>query len=272
MTKTSFLPEDYVEKKSQRRTNIISLSLFVVVMSSIIGAFLVTDRQRAEVYDLQYQVNTQFEEAAKRLEQLDDLQLRKEEMLRKARVTAMLIERVPRSLILAELINQMPSTLSLLELGLTTKVIKNRVVSSSSMEAAKLVRRQARKKGQQNNSFKSQAIKTDVLLSLVGVAPTDIHVAQFMTALSRAELFDDVNLEFSEEVNISRKHLMRKFRIDLRLNQDIDIQSMTPTRVRRQLKQNPMSNIVQIDADGQLVIPSEQLEIIPAKDRTTVFE
>ena len=136
---TSFLPEDYVEKKTQRRTNLISISLFVIVMGFIIGAFVVTDRQRVEVAQLQQQVNKEFEEAAKRLEQLNDLQARKQEMIRKARITAMLIERLPRSLILADLINQMPTTLSLLELELQTKVIRvnTRKIATTALEKAK---------------------------------------------------------------------------------------------------------------------------------------
>ena len=35
MADSNFLPEDYVEKKTQRRTNIISLTLFVVVMTGL---------------------------------------------------------------------------------------------------------------------------------------------------------------------------------------------------------------------------------------------
>ena len=262
MAKTSFLPEDYVEKKTQRRTNIISLTLFVVVMTSIIGAFFVTDRQRAEVYELQRQVNVQFEEAAKRLEQLDQLQKRKEEMLRKASVTAVLIERVPRSLILAELINQMPSTLSLLDLDLKTKVVQGYVTAATAMDLAK-----QRSKNGKTDSPQPQVQKTNVSMRLVGVAPTDVQVAQFMTSLSRSPMFNDVNLAFSEEVNLSDERLMRKFRIDLRLNQDVDIQEMDPTRTQRGLKQNPMRSTVQIDASGRLVIPSQKAEIVPAGDR-----
>ena len=124
MAKSSFLPDDYVEKRKQHRTNVVNLTLFVVVMAAILGAFFVTDRQRTEVRSLQRDVNAQFEEAAKRLEQLDQLQVQKKQMVRKARVTGVLLERVPRSLILSELVNSMPSTVSLEELDLTTKVIR----------------------------------------------------------------------------------------------------------------------------------------------------
>jgi len=266
---TSFLPEDYVEKKSQRRTNLISVSLFVVVMSGIIGAFVVTDRQRVEVSKLQQQVNADFEEAAKRLEQLNDLQSRKQAMVRKARITAMLIERLPRSLILADLINHMPTTLSLLELELVTKVVKTRTrrLATSALEKAK--QKQQRKNGAGVDALPPMK-KTEASLRLVGVAPTDVQVAQFMTALSRSSMFTDVNLAFSEEVKMSEDQLMRKFRIDMKLNNNITAKDIDPKLVQRNLKQDPMSNTIQIDANGQLVIPTDPVSepgVIQAQDR-----
>ncbi len=252
MANTNFLPEDYIKKKTQRRTNIISLTLFVVVMVGIVGAFLVTDRQRAEVLELQTQVNKQFEEAAKRLEQLDYLQQRKEEMLRKAKVTAVLIERVPRSLILAELINQMPSTLSLLDLDLKTKVIQPTARPVTALDKAK--KKRLRKKIGQGDPVQQETLST---LQLVGVAPTDVQVAQFMTSLGRSDMFTDVNLAFSEEVRMKENQPMRKFRIDLKLNQDVDVQALEPKLVKRELKFNPINNTIQIDASGKLVVPTE---------------
>lgn len=261
MANTNFLPEDYVEKRSQRRTNLISLSLFIVVMSGIIAAFLVTDRHRVEVTQLRHQVNTQFEEAAKRLDQLEQLQAQKQEMVRKAKVTAMLIERLPRSLMLAELINSMPSTLSLLQLDLETKVIRVK----SSLATTSLDR--AKQLNAKNESSEPQIRPTESTLFLVGVAPTDVQVAQYMMSLSRSPMFKDVNLVFSEEVKMSQDQLMRKFRIDMMLNPDVDIKKIEPKVVDRELTQDPMSNTIQINANGQLVKPKQPVGGVPAGDR-----
>ena len=261
MAKTDFLPEDYLEKRNQRRTNIVSLSLFVVVMTGIIGAFLVTDRQRSEVTRRQAEVNAEFEEAAKRLEQLEDLHVRKDEMLRKARVTSALIERVPRSFILAELINLMPSTLSLLELELTSKVKRVAVVATTSMQQAKQRNLKAAR-GARSPDPAPEVPQDEVTLRLVGVAPTDVQVAQYMTSLSRSEMFSDVNLAFSEEVKLIDDYLMRKFRIDLQLDSTAAAIELEPKLVQRDLKQNPMSNTIQIDANGNLVIPTDPAQVV----------
>ena len=269
MAEPSFLPEDYIERKTQRRTNIVSMTLFVVVMVIIISAFLVTDRQRVDLARQQREVNAAFEEAAKRLEQLDDLQAKKDEMIRKAQVTAVLVERLPRSLLLAELINNMPATLSLLDLELETKTRRQPRRAKTALDAAKQKKQGAAKN--QKVNLKPEAPVTDASLQLIGVAPTDVQVAQYMTALSRSDMFDDVNLAFSEEIHVLDNQVMRKFRIDLKLNQDVDTQKMEPKLVQRKLEKSPNnSNSIKIDASGQLVIPTKRVNnagVVPAADR-----
>ena len=87
-TTMSFLPEDYLEKKLQRRTNFICFGLFCIVITAVVAAYVVTDKQRADVQADLERVNTEFADAAKRLDQLDQLQQRKARMIRKAKVTA----------------------------------------------------------------------------------------------------------------------------------------------------------------------------------------
>lgn len=254
MANASFLPEDYLEKRIQRRTNIISLLLFAVVMAGVVGAYAVTDRQRVEVGVLQKQVNNRFEEAAKRLEQLDQLQHKKEQMIQKARVTAVLLERVPRTMILSELINNMPSTISLLELGLDSHVVQTPMRAANAMDKARQEKK-ARKAEEKSGQPEPEIKECEVTLAVQGVAPTDVQVAQYMTALGRSLLFTDLNLAYSEEVSIDDQ-VMRRFRIEMKINQDVDLQKVEPTMVRREIKANPMGDSVQVDSHGKLVVPT----------------
>ena len=262
MADMSFLPEDYLERRNQRRTNVISLTLFVVVMSGVIGAFLVTDKKRIEVRAQKQQIDADFAEAAKRLQQLDELQERKKQMMRKAKVTAVLLERVPRSLILAELINNMPTTLSLLDLELETKALKGqRSRATTAMD-------RARSKQNMAGGDLPAIEATDVSLEMTGVAPTDVQVAQFMTSLGQADLFRDINLVYSEEMNVNDR-AMRKFSIEMRLNFEINVHDVEPVWVPRALKQNPMANTIHIDSDGNMILPPEpapQRRVLPVGD------
>ena len=91
-----------------------------------------------------------------------------------------------------------------------------------------------------------------------------------MTALGRSLMFTDVNLAFSEEVKMAQDQLMRKFRIDMKLNNNVVAEDIEPKLVQRSLNQDPMSNMIQIDANGQLVVPTEvgsEPGVVPAADR-----
>ncbi|MCX5660229.1 MAG: PilN domain-containing protein [Planctomycetota bacterium] len=244
MANTSFLPEDYVERKIQRRTSLFSLVLFTLVMGGVIAAYMVTDRQRAEARATLEGMNAKYAEAARRIEQLDQLQQRKQRMMQKAKVTAVLVERVPRPLIFSELINNMPISMGLLEVELATRVLPPKIVPQTAIDKAKLDAAQA---AQHSLAGPEVEIKpTETTLQIIGVGPTDVTVAQFMTTLGKSPIFNDVNLAYSEEINLDGQAL-RKFRIEMTLNPQIDVQKIEPLMVKRELKQNPMAGTLNFD-------------------------
>lgn len=242
----SFLPEDYLEKRAQRRTNFISLTLFVIVMAGVFGAYYVTNQQRNEVAKHLSEVNEQFVYAAQQLDQYEKLQARREEMVRKAQVTGTLLERVPRSVLLAELINSMPPNLSLLDLKVDTKVISRAPRPTTAMEKAK-----NKKNKSKESDSEFHAPETEVNIVLTGVAPTDVQVAQFMTTLGQNEMFTDQHLGFSEETTIQKLN-MRKFRVDIQLSPDMDVQTHKPTMVKRDSIPNPMAETMELNLENQL--------------------
>ncbi len=250
----SFLPEDYLDRRTARRTNVICITLFVIVVGGLVGAYWFRYRTADAVRHRHQQINAQFKEAADRLAQLEQLQARKQKMIHKAEVTSALVERVPRTTLLAELINHMPTQLSLLEFDLETEVVRNQSHPRTSLQR----RRQQMKQNQQNDA-EVELPETEMNIHLVGVAPTDVEVAQFMTALSQHELFTDLNLQYSEETTIE-KQKMREFRIDMKVNQDINVKQMEPTRVKRELKQDPMADTVDISPTSQFDAPSSDTQ------------
>ena len=254
MSEMSFLPEDYLDKRVEMRTNLICLVLFCLVLAGNIGAYLVTSRQGQLEKKKNREINVKFEEAAKRIKQVEELQKNKQDMVRKARVTAQLVERVPRTLILSELINKMPQELSLLELELDTKVVRTkRPNSASALGAAKGQSAQT-----ENGEPEEPLVRQDVNVKLVGVAPTDVDVAEFMHAIGQAHMFNDVSLSFSEQVDIESQTL-RKFQIDMKLNVEVDVTQYEPSQIPRELMKNPMGSQFTIGPDGKPIIPLRQL-------------
>lgn len=263
MTDNSFVPEDYLDKRAARRTNLICVTLFIVVMGAVVGAYFFTDKQRVDVRGELADVNERVAEAGRRLEQLDQLQKSKDQMLRKAKITGTLVERIPRSLLLSQLINNMPTTLSLLELELSTEVIQYK--SNAPRTAMDKAKQKADAKSK-NEPDLPDPKATRMTLLITGVARTDVEVAQFMNDLTKLPLFASVNLGFSEEIKIQDEP-MRKFKIEAAIEQAIDLERFEPLMVKR-LKQNPMGNTIAIDSEGRFIAPSENPNIKNAADKT----
>lgn len=254
----NFLPEDYVEKRAQGRTNAISLVLFLVVMGAIVAAFYWTDQQRVQVRDLRQNVDNQYEEAAKRLEQLDELQQRKQEMTDKAKVTAALLERVPRTLILSELINRMPSAVGLIDLDMQTRQIQGAAPGIKS----KLDKIKSQQAGAATGQQVIEERQVQVSLKMIGVAPTDLEVSRFMSDLGKSPLFESLNLEFTEQTKIDGR-MMRKFQVAMMVDQSVDLRQFEPTMVKRDLKHNPMDKRMRIAPGGASVLVPTKPENAP---------
>jgi len=229
----SFLPEDYIERRIEQRTNMICLSLFVIVLLGVGGAYMMTSAQRSEVRAQAQQVNAAFTDAARRLEQLDELQSRKQQMLRKAQVTATLLEPVPRTFLLADLINRMPATLSLFELQVDSRLIQPTIMRTATPANARgsALANQTASADQKTNA-PPPVPRYAVSLVMIGVAPTDVQVAQYMSALTRSHLVNDVNLVFSEESRVQDAN-MRRFRIEMTLDPAADVRRLDPLRKDR---------------------------------------
>jgi len=112
------MPEDYVRGKDEARWNIISLLLFGVVMVAVVSAFVLTNRRWQEVRVEQETIGAQFKEEAIKITALEELEAQRVEMMDKASIVAALRDRVPRSLLMAELWRAKPesATLTVVEL------------------------------------------------------------------------------------------------------------------------------------------------------------
>ena len=247
-TTTSFLPEDYLDQKAERRTNLISLSLFGIVMVSVFAAFLVTNRQWSQVKEARGSINEQYEQAAAQIETLNELEQQKNQMLSKARLAAALVERVPRSVLLAELVKRMPNRLGLLEFELKSQKIKptraapGRRASTGRLRPTRaLTREQA---AQAKEEKKVEPPRYHVNMRMVGIAPTDVEVSRYISALNTYRLLKDVNLVSSEEHKFEGEK-MRQFEIMMTLNPKADVRDAAPTMKHNELS-DPMTDEMRI--------------------------
>jgi Tfp pilus assembly protein PilN len=229
----SFLPDDYLERKAQRRTNAICATLFLIVMVCIGSAFTFTERSMRAVEKEHADVEAEYTEAAKRIQQVTQMQEKQRTMAIQAELTASLLEKVPRSFLLAEITNSIPNGVSLIDMMLDSKKRVEKKESSKSAFEAKRSVADARKKKDSpaaNAPQASEAKIYDVTLKITGMAYTDVQVAQFISRLNASKLVKDVNLVISDEFKNGDEQL-RKFQIEMMVNPEADVSSMEKPKV-----------------------------------------
>jgi len=240
MPESNFLPEDYVAERAEQRTNRIGLVLFVIVMTAVVGAFLVTNRQWAMVKQEQKEINLSYADAAKQIETLNVLEAQKKQILEKAEVTAALVERVPRSILLAELINRMPESVSLelFELKSTKVKVHQPKSKKDPKKKVKSIKDKMPTKGEDETERKIEVPTFRVAVSLEGYAPTDIQVSDYLSALTSCPLLNDVQLKYSRETQVENQ-TVREFRFEMTLDPKADAKGFEPLKLRRALR-NPL--------------------------------
>ena len=219
MSKVDFLPEDYVDRKAQQRTNILCLSLFFVVMSVLAATLAITEKRQRNMNLREERVRDKFVQAGENLKQVQLLEQKKRQMMQKAQVSVSLMETVPRSLLLATVTNNLPSGVSLLAYDLKTKVVKPTTSTSRLIQSRN--KRKARSQGAQATEKSSIPVpeKVNTSIEIEGLAGSDLQVARFIANLNVSVLFEQVNLIFSEEHDYEGEAL-RRFKIMIVLDPD----------------------------------------------------
>jgi hypothetical protein len=218
----SFLPDDYLERKAQRRTNVVCAVLFLLVISGLITAFTLRQRTRKEL-DMAYKrVEDEFIREANNIERVKTMQENQKRMAHQAELTASLLEKVSRSYILAELTGALPNKCKLLDFDLSSKP-RNKAEPAKKVELSEYEKKKmAREKTAAPAPAAAPSVEVrhyDVTIKVTGVAPTHDEVAKYVGTLSDAtHLFKEVKLVVSEEFAAEEGEKIRRFTVELTLS------------------------------------------------------
>jgi Tfp pilus assembly protein PilN len=214
----SFLPDGYLERKARSRANVICGSLLVAVLGGVGLTWTIT-RSSVRKFEVEHAaVEREYTEAAKKIDQVHAMQTQQQTVARQAELTAALLEKVPRSFILAEITRSLPDSTSLLDFTLESKARPtNSPAQSSSSSASSSANKADATKSKSNDESEMQPKLYDVTMKLTGIAYTDTQVAQMIARLGRSKLFSDVNLVVTDEYGQTEPK-MRKFQIEMMLN------------------------------------------------------
>ena len=209
----SFLPEDYLERKARRRANLLCGALSVIVMGTVGAAFAMSERSMRGLDARLVEVDQQYSDATVKIAMVQKLHAAQKQIVQHAELAETLVEKVPRSNILAELTNGLPTGTSLLEFSLESVQRSAPPPQGSGQGAGQAAGTEAKK---------LQAPAVDVKIRLTGIADNDVQVAQFITRLNRSALFKDVNLLISDSFQ-QEKQTLRRFQIEMVLNPEAEV-------------------------------------------------
>jgi len=214
----NFLPADYAERRVRRRANLVCLILAGagVLGLGVVSSLAVT--KALGVASMRRLVEQQYQEVGQQIEQLKELEKRKEGLVLKVELSADLLERVPRSHVLARLTNALPPETSIQVLVMNTaevevpaSEIKAPAGSAESPKAASGASAPKKKRTE-------KVRRREVQFRLDGLAKTDVEVAEYIARLAADPLFEEVNLKFSEEFPYAEGVVLRRFELAFRLS------------------------------------------------------
>ncbi len=219
MPNINFVPDDYIQSNESRRANLMCLILFSVVMAALGGSFVtIKIRQRACGAE-ESLVNARMAKLEASIKQFEDLQTRRQEMMRTALTTAELLEPVPRSVLLASLTNSLPPGVSLIKLDLNQKEDRSRPVGRTSQSKYQAARGNASSNPETASSTEKTLL---VLMDIQGIAPSDLQVAAYIEHLGKSILLEEVALVESMEKKI-KDTAFRQFKLTAMLNRELHL-------------------------------------------------
>jgi DNA-binding transcriptional regulator YiaG len=230
MLNVNFVPDDYVKSSESRRTNLIYLVLFSLVMAGLGGTFVTIKISQRTIAEKEKYLSEKAAKAQQAIEQFEALQARRKVMLKTALTTAELLEPVPRSVLLASLTNNLPTGASLLRLNVIQKEPKktNRAVSTNKYQKAR-----ARKSAEQAEESPEKLLET--YMEIEGVAPTDLQVAAYIKQLINSSLLDNVALVESKEHKVD-DITFRQFKLTAMLRKNVHLSNEDIEGIRTRTK------------------------------------
>jgi Tfp pilus assembly protein PilN len=221
----SFLPTEYVKNKSQVRANFVALLLFTLVMAGVIGAFVVNHQRWRDVRVESETITALFTEEASKIEQLKGLEAQRADLLDRAEVVTALIDRVPRSVLMAEIVRDMPAGITLTLVGLEGERVRPPTAAPDPKDKSKGKTRSLTTKA---DDTKKPEAAPKVLpprfrhtVTVEGLAEKNEEIANYVLSLRSSELFTEVELPLVTSSIVDQVGY-RRFKITMRLPEKAD--------------------------------------------------
>lgn len=214
----NFLPDDYAQRRGLRRANWMCVAIAgagVLLLGAAAAFAFIHSLSLAGTRAL---MESQYQEASHQIKDLEQLEQHKTGLLHKVELSTALLERVPRSHVLARLTNYLPANTSLTGM---TMLVEQVAAQAKGPAASKPGQKTGNPAGNAGDPAAS-AIAPRVRFRIDGLAKTDMEVADFMKRLGADPLFEEVDLQFSEEFPYQEGVTMRRFQMSFLLSRNAE--------------------------------------------------
>jgi Tfp pilus assembly protein PilN len=213
----NFLPDDYVKRRRAHRANVVCIFLAAGGLLIVVAAVGATMFRAFAIAGARAAVEEQHHKASLRIRDLEHLEKRKADLLHKAELSAALLERVPRSHILARLTNSLPADTSLTSLSMQREKVHVPLpqIAAANTADAKIGKRKGKK-----TAAPATLVEERIRFRLDGLAQTDVQVAEYISRLSNDPVFEGVDLQFSEDFPFDEGVTMRRFQLSFLLSKN----------------------------------------------------
>ena len=232
-TTGSFLPAEYVKGKGQVRASLMAMLLFVLVLGGVVGAFVVNHQRWRKVHQEQTLVEAAFADEATKIEQLKSLEKQRNELLERAEIVTALKDRVPRSVLVGEIVRGIPGGTTLTKLDLEGERVKPPTPKEDPKKKgakASLTKNGvgSGKDGGDKAPAKVHPPKFRFSMTIGGISANNDEIADYLKSLKSSNLFRDVELQFIDNATIDKREY-RKFSITLSLVEKADAKMLAET-------------------------------------------
>jgi Tfp pilus assembly protein PilN len=182
-------------------------------MGAIAAAFTLKEGMVTQAEKRNSEVVREYAAAALPIQQFHDMEEKQRQMARQAALAASLLEKIPRSLIVANVTNCMPQDVSMLDFELDSRRLTTQAPAPTKWTTTP------------TGLPTDEPINYAVTVRVTGVAANDVQVAEFIRGLSHSPLFTDVNLVISDELDQDTLKF-RHFEVEMTLNNDADVKDL----------------------------------------------
>lgn len=208
----NFLPPSFMKERA-RQLRIVRESMLVAIVAALIIVWYVVAQGRvANLESIVASRQADVQAVTREINDMATLGKERDALLHQLKLERELSQPVNLSMVMASIAQAMPSSMAMTDLSMQTPVPQ-----PPTKEKAKSDKGQSKSK----NAARVDPPAPVMQVGMVGIAASDLDVADFIGKLTQNPLFSRVQLSYTRAIEVKQKNIAgREFRIEIEIKLD----------------------------------------------------